>query len=304
MAKITRQTHKLFGRTGPTDKFAKFGSLVAAVPLKTKDIATIQSLPAWDEGFQSSIFGANKDLLLQDLNSFCFEHSTQVAYLFQAGIAEWDAATEYDKGSFVQRTAGADATGQVYVSLIDANIGNAPPAGASNANWLWVNPPQDIIGAAATINVLPKVTNLAPANGVPGSVALSDSQVVEDGVNVKIGLPLKFPDATVQGTAAAPITAQANMTGFRALGTVYHNTSGKTLFVSVTIGQAGDGGDATAQAVTDANPAPTLVVAKQGVASTASVSPLNLFFIVLPGNYYKVSNIVGTYTMTSWIEWS
>lgn len=139
MAKISRQTHKTFGGLGSSDNFAQFGSLVAADPIKTKDIATIQSLPAWDEGFQSSIFGANKNLLLEDLNAFAFEHSTQVAYMLQAGIPEWDSATTYFKGSIVQRTAGSDATAELYASLIDDNLGNALPVQASNANWQFIN---------------------------------------------------------------------------------------------------------------------------------------------------------------------
>lgn len=142
MAKIQRILHKIFGDSGSSDNFAKFGSLVAGSPVKTKDILTIQSLPAWDDGWQSSIYGGNKDLLLQDLNAFSFEHSRQIGYLFQAGVSEWDASTTYYKGSIVQRTSGSDATGELYMSLIDTNIGNAVPVQADNANWRWLNSPQ------------------------------------------------------------------------------------------------------------------------------------------------------------------
>lgn len=142
MAKITRKNHKTFGGTGSSDNFAKFGSLVAGDPIKTKDIDTIQALPAWDEGFQSSIYGGNKDLLLEDLNSFAFEHSRQIAYLFQAGVAEWQADTTYFIGSIVQRTTGGgDATGELYMSPVDNNTGNAVPVQADNANWRWINSP-------------------------------------------------------------------------------------------------------------------------------------------------------------------
>lgn len=142
MAKIVRQNHKVFGDTGSTDNFAKFGSLVAGSPLKTKDIDTIQSLPAWDEGFQSAVYGGNKNLLLEDLNAWCYEHSRQVGYVLQAGIAEWDVATTYYKGSIVQRTSGGDATAELYASLTDNNVGNALPVQTDNANWRWINSPQ------------------------------------------------------------------------------------------------------------------------------------------------------------------
>lgn len=143
MAKINRQRHKILGGSGSSDNFAQFGSLVAAAPIKTKDLATIQALPAWDDGFQESIFGANKDILLEDLNAAFLEHSTQIAYLFQAGVPEWEVATEYSKGSLVQRTTGGgDATGELYMSLVDGNVGNAIPVQTDNANWRWINSPQ------------------------------------------------------------------------------------------------------------------------------------------------------------------
>lgn len=148
MPKIARQLHKLFGSLGSSDNFAKFGSLVAAAPVKTKDLATIQSLPAWDEGFQSSIFGGNKNLLLEDLNAWCYEHSSQIAYLFQAGVPEWQVGTTYYKGSIVQRTSGPDATGELYMSLIDGNVGNPVPVQTDDANWRWINPPQLPVGAS------------------------------------------------------------------------------------------------------------------------------------------------------------
>lgn len=139
MPKITRQTHKVFGAAGSSDNFAQFGSLVAADPIKTKDLATIMGLPAWDNGFQDSVYGANKDLLLEDLNGFALEHSTQIAYILQAGIPEWDAGTTYFKGSYVQRTdVLGNATGEQYVSLVDNNVGNALPVQATNANWQYL----------------------------------------------------------------------------------------------------------------------------------------------------------------------
>lgn len=141
MAKISRQNHKLFGLSGSSDNFAKYGSLVAAAPIKSKDIATIQALSAWDQGWQSAIYGANKDLLLEDLNAWCFEHSYQVAYIFQEGIPEWNATTTYYLDSVVKGPAGGASAGQWFASLQDNNTGNAPPAGATNALWKWINPP-------------------------------------------------------------------------------------------------------------------------------------------------------------------
>lgn len=297
MAKITRQNHKTFGDGGSTDNFAKFGSLVAGSALKTKDIDTIQSLAAWNEGFQSAIFGANKNLLLEDVNAWCFEHSRQVSYLFQAGIPEWQVATTYYKGSLVQRTSGADATGEIYQSLIDANTGNVPPVSASNANWLWVNPPMAIFPTPPTLNNIPKVTLVDSLNGVPGSAELGASNVSDDGNFIIIAKPLKFPDNTTQNTTAQPVSQQNVVTGSRALNIVYQNNTGRPMFISLTMYDAS--GTATS-ILTDASNPPTTVVALSD-SSNGSPDFYNMFAIVLPGNYYKVTS---GGTISIWTEWS
>lgn len=305
MAKIARSQHKVFGAGGSSDNFAQVGSLVAGSPLKTKDIATIQALPAWDQGLQLSIYGDNKDLLLQDINSILFEHSEQVAYIFQSGTPEWQAATEYSKGSVVQRTTGGgDATGEEYVSLIDANTGNALPVQASNANWRWNNPPVYVPGASATLTSIPKVANAAATVGPPGSVTFTDSLLSDDGTNVVIGGAvgvngLKFPDNTVQRTAAinTAVAAQAVVTGARALNTVFQNVGSKPLFVSVSLGLNG----ASAQVMTDASLIPTTAVLS--VSGSSSAPPgIPVFFIVLPGNYYRIVTS-GAVAANIWTEW-
>lgn len=291
MARITRQAHRLFGNDGSSDNFAKFGSLVAGTPVKTKDLATIQALPAWDDGFQEAIFGANKDLLLEDLNAFCFEHSYQLAYVFQDGIPEWQSATTYFLDSVVKGPAGGASAGQWFQSLQDNNTGNPPPAGASNAFWNWVNQPP-VVDAGLTVNAVPRVSATSPAKLAPGGLT-------DDGAFVKTTLPLKFPDNTVQSTAAinTAVAAQAVVTGSRALNANFHNVGVKPLFVSVvctlTNGQ-------TITGATDAAAAPTTTVAQIGNGSAASIKA-TVFFVVLPGNYYAVN---GTAVLTNWTEWS
>jgi microcystin-dependent protein len=144
MAKITRVTHKVFGGSGATSYFAKFGSLQAGTPVKSKDIATIQSLSAWDNGLQDAIYAANKAPLLEDLNALFLAHSTQVAYILQEGLPEWDAGTTYFENSKVKlplSLGGSVGAPQEFVSLQDNNVGHTPPVGSSDAWWAWVNPP-------------------------------------------------------------------------------------------------------------------------------------------------------------------
>ena len=255
MAKIARQTHKPFGSTGSSGNFAKFGSLVAGAPVKTKDIATIMALAAWDEGFQSSIYGANKNLMLEDLNSFCLVHSEQLAYIFQMGIPEWDASTTYYKGSVVQRKSGSDATGELYMSLIDNNTGNAVPVQDDNANWEWINrpTPTDVVGNALLSKLIVKTNTGSPLSvvditadviSVQGTVLFSVSKTASKLVSGAGGLDTGTPlvsnwyaihiicneagtlvSSLLSLSATSPILP-SGYTRFRRVGWVRNNASG------------------------------------------------------------------------------
>lgn len=302
MAKQVRQTHIVFGSAGvvsaPT-QFAEFGSLAGGSPIRTTDIATIQALPAWTAGFQSAIYASNKAILLNDLNSWCYEHSFQVGQIFQDGIPQWDAGTTYQPGSWVQDAAGL---GQAFQCLLADTLGTALPVGASSAAWLWVNPPLAVVSGAPAAGKYLKTTG-ASAIGPAGSYALATSLLSEDGTNVVIGGSagvngLKFPDNSVQTKAAAPVTAQAVVTGSRAAAVNYQNTGTKPLFVSISCGV--NGGDATAYCDASATPS-TVVVATSG--SGAAPDTVQLFFIVLPGYYYRLE-LTGSSTKTLWVEYS
>ncbi len=119
MAKITRAFQKIFadGIT-PTGNIAVFGSLAAGSPAYSKDPVAIQSLSQWSQGWGPSIIG-NQSPALEDFNAYQYLISRQIAYLLQAGIAEWEATTVYYTGSFCA------VAGVIYRSKTDANQGNA-----------------------------------------------------------------------------------------------------------------------------------------------------------------------------------
>ncbi len=92
---------------------------------------------------------------------------------------------------------------------------------------------------------------------------------------------------------------QSIVTGSRALGTVYQNTSGKIMIVMVTaaFGAVGDGvivyieaGDTTPD---------TAVAETYGVADTEGA----VTFVVAPSSYYKVSAVAGA-SLVYWTEWT
>lgn len=138
MAKtITRKFLNLFGNLGATTNFAKFGSSRALAVVKTKDIDVIQSLDAWKNGLQDSIFSANKAPFLEEMNALHYVHSYMTAYLMQEGISEWSASQTYYVGSVCR----APGSMEIYQSKIDDNTNNALPNQADNTQWIWFSRP-------------------------------------------------------------------------------------------------------------------------------------------------------------------
>lgn len=100
MSLKTRIFQKIFGTTGPTSVFGQIGSKAAATPVKTKDLALMQTLTEYDQGLAAIISdqGTSQLPFLEDLNSLFFLITSQLAYIYQSGIPEWDAETEYYQG--------------------------------------------------------------------------------------------------------------------------------------------------------------------------------------------------------------
>jgi len=138
MAKtVTRQNLKLFGVNGNSTNFGQFGSVEAGSPLKTKSIPTIQALSAWLTGWQDAVVSGNKAPFLEDMNSAMYVAFYELFYLFQEGIAEWNTDTTYFIGSMCRK----ESTGEIWISRIDNNQGNALPVGQTpNGNWDLVSP--------------------------------------------------------------------------------------------------------------------------------------------------------------------
>lgn len=294
MPKLPRVTVVQFGAGGPSTDFGQFGSKTAAAPQTTQSPSVIMALAAWATGWTAAAVGAAFNPYLEDMNGFCLTAFYFLANLFERGIPDWIATTTYYKGAVVQDPAGS---GQQFYSLTDNNLNQALPLGASNAQWRWLNPPLNVVGASATVGTLPKVSATAPIGGSDDSVALEDSAVSDDGVNVVIDLPLKFPDNSVQSVAAQPVSQQSVVTGSRALGIVYQNTNSRPMWVTVSVYDSG--ATPGVEVKTDAATPPTTIVA-QGDSSNASPDLIPLTFIVLPGNYYKVTGG----TLQVWTEWS
>jgi microcystin-dependent protein len=187
MAKIIRKTHAIFGDLGASSNFAQFGSLQGGTPIKTKDIASIQSLAAWDNGFQDALYSGNKALLLEDLNAWAYLHSYMIGYGLQEGIAEWDTSTTYFKNSIVKLPlilGGSEGAPQLFASNIDTNLGHTPPAGSGDANWTWINPPPPAPPTAIPIGGIMPFGGLA----APSGFSLCNGQALDGGLPANAAL--------------------------------------------------------------------------------------------------------------------
>jgi len=119
MSRLGRVVQKIFGDSAGFDQRAQIGSLAAAAPLFTTDPTVMQALSNYVSGWFACVVGANSPAI-EDMNSLFFLITRQIAYLMQAGIAEWNAATTYYIGSLAQ-----DTFGNVYISVTDNNLNNA-----------------------------------------------------------------------------------------------------------------------------------------------------------------------------------
>lgn len=130
MARLPRKTQQIFGGSlAAAGNIAVFGSLAASAPNYSLDLATIQSLPAFANAWAAALIntpGGNASPALQDMNALFYLLTTQIAYLMQSGVAEWDSATTYFTGNWVL------VSGVGYVSKTDNNQNNNPVTDVNN----------------------------------------------------------------------------------------------------------------------------------------------------------------------------
>lgn len=114
MAKIVRYNGdlKAFASAAPGTERTIFGSVAQANDLTSQINASF--LRGW------GIVGPSDQPSLEDFNGAMYTHGQLLAYLHQAGIAEFNPAQEYHLGSVVQ------VSGVIWVSQSNNNTGNTP----------------------------------------------------------------------------------------------------------------------------------------------------------------------------------
>lgn len=128
MARLPRQHQKIFASNATNS--SAFGGAAQGNIITTENIEQLQGLDAFENGWSSAtISGDNLPVMEEDQGLHKIETS-QLAYIFQEGLPEWDNATEYYTNSFVK---GSDAN--IYRSVIDNNI-NINPVGDTTESWV------------------------------------------------------------------------------------------------------------------------------------------------------------------------
>lgn len=136
MTKLNRVTGKVFGgdatATGDNPEIGQFGSALAGTYNGTTDVATIQSLPAWGQGWAGAVTPDTNFPALPEMTGFGKVLSYQNNYVLQSGIPEWDSDTIYYTNNFCR------VENVLYYSLTDENQGNNPTT--DTTNWATYAP--------------------------------------------------------------------------------------------------------------------------------------------------------------------
>lgn len=142
MAKLPVKFLNIFGGLlSPGGNIAQFGSLAAGSPAFSNDPAVIQALTAWQNGMAPALINTSGGLAspaLEDFNGILYVLTYMIAYLKQAGLAEWDPSVTYFTGSW------ANVGGVPYVSKTDNNTGNNPVGDTTN----WQTFASTLLGAS------------------------------------------------------------------------------------------------------------------------------------------------------------
>ena len=119
MTKLESIEHKIFASEAPLDEIGQFGSALDTTKLNTKDVTTIQALPAYTKGWGSAIISDNNYPTMEEMNGVLNVMSYHTGYLYQEGIPVWRSDREYSATSIVKEPTGT----KLFHSLKDGNIG-------------------------------------------------------------------------------------------------------------------------------------------------------------------------------------
>lgn len=191
MAKLTRVTGKVFGATASTTNTPKeigqFGSAKAGTYNATGDVATIQNLSAWSNGWIDAVTPTQQFPSLPEMTGVHKVLSYQSAYILQQGIPEWDNSTNYYINGF------CSYSGTIYKSLTNDNLNHNPSS--SPTHWT--------VYGAITDYANQSLSNL---NATGEAHFINKSQVTNCITSVPITYDLQFSGGSLTLKAGSVVT--------------------------------------------------------------------------------------------------
>lgn len=210
MTRIARSTQQIFA--GSAVNNGQFGSGALGSKLLTNNLSTIQALPAWSQGWLAAVIGTKDFPALEEFQALDFLITTQLSYLFQEGVAEYDSATMYYQKSIVK----APGTYQLYGSKTDGNIGNAL---TDTTNW------QFLIDLS-TSSTVPHATETVNGIAMIATQALVDAGVDDTTIVSPAHLaPYRFQTGDTKKTYALTLPSGWVWAAGRTVGSAFSNAT-------------------------------------------------------------------------------
>lgn len=166
MPRLTRVHQKVFASNASNN--GVFGSLQAGNPQTSNDVATLQSLAAFENGWDDAIEQGDKLPPLEEFQGVQYGISYQQAYMLQEGIAEWNASTPYYKGSLTKTISGTSF--KLYCSLQDNNTNHVV---TNTTYWKKVMDSDDTYAFDNTVVHLSGTETISGDKTFSGSVSLN-----------------------------------------------------------------------------------------------------------------------------------
>lgn len=123
MPKLERVNQVIFANNSGSREITGFGTAKNNEPTYTRDLKAIQNAN-FLQGWQSAVL-PDKAPYMEDTNALFYAVTRQLAYIFQAGLPEWNNETVYYQNDLCRMTNSANEV-TIYKSLTNDNTGNNP----------------------------------------------------------------------------------------------------------------------------------------------------------------------------------
>lgn len=189
---LERKYQKIFGKNAVATDLGVVGSKSIDNPQYSTDIETLQSLSNWETGMRAIVTSSSAPYL-QDHNSLFYVITSQLAYIFQSGIAEWNSQTEY-----IANRSVVLRNGKTYIAI--ANSTNIEPIVTSGWESYWksltdwgfltgdINEQKDLISAIGKgyYAVCNTASTTMQKDITISNLVLDDSNNIPDGTKITV----------------------------------------------------------------------------------------------------------------------